>query len=215
LADDLDTPSVVIPNGYREELFRRLPSVARDRELAFLGRLVSDKGVDILLHALERLATCGLRPALSVIGEGPEEHALRGMSRDLGLEPQVRFLGARTGEELPRLLNAHEILVVPSRYHEPFGTVALEGIACGCVVVGTHGGGLPEAIGACGITVPNGDAGALANALVDLLRDAARRAALRAAAPEHLARHSSAAMVAAYARVIEAAARPDTLDSAR
>ena len=60
----------------------------------------------------------------------------------LGLERQVEFTGVLQGETLVRTLNAHRIMVVPSRTPEPFGVVALEGIACGCVVVGSEGGGL-------------------------------------------------------------------------
>ena len=106
---------------------------------------------------------------------------------DLGLRDQVTFAGAQSGEELARTFNAHRILVVPSRYKEPFGVVALEGIACGCLVVGSRGGGLPEAIGPCGLTFPNADAGALADILERLLRAPSERDRLLGAAPEHLA----------------------------
>ena len=72
-------------------------------------------------------------------------------------------------EKLNEILNAHRIMVVPSREGETFGVVALEGIACGCVVVGSTHGGLPEAIGPCGRTFKNGDPSALAEVLHDLL----------------------------------------------
>ena len=132
----------------------------------FLGRLVSDKGVDVLLAALALLAARGApararrSSATGPSGRGLEEQAAR-----LGIAGQVRFLGSRQGEEIVRLLNAHRILVVPSRYDEPFGIVALEGIACGCLVIGSRGGGLKEAIGRCGLTFRNGDAGELADLL--------------------------------------------------
>jgi len=172
MADDLQPPPVVIDNPYRDRLFRRLPDAVRPprtRDLACVGRLVSDKGLDILLDALALLAADGRRPGLTVIGEGPERAALEEQARRLGLGAQVRFLGRRTDEELVRLLHEHRLLVVPSRYQEPFGIVALEGIACGCAVVGSAGGGLADAIGPCGRTFPNGDAGALARVLGELL----------------------------------------------
>ena len=205
LADDLGGGTSVIPNPYDERLFREIPGVERTRELAFLGRLVSDKGVDILLDALALLARDGIAPRLSVIGDGPERPRLAAQARRLGLAGSVGLLGTRTGEELARLLNEHRILVVPSRYREPFGLVAIEAIACGCVVVGSSGGGLPEAIGPCGRTFPNGDATALARVLAGLLADPAAVAELRPGAAGHLAPHRAAAVAAAYERALAGA----------
>lgn len=206
IAADLEVPSEIVLNPYRDELFRVLPGAERRRELAFLGRLVSDKGADVLLDALALLAAEGIAPRLSVIGDGPERQALERQAAALGIAARVDFLGTRTGEELVRLLNEHLILAVPSRYREPFGIVALEGIACGCVVVGSADGGLAEAIGPCGETVPNGDAPALARAIAALLASPERRAARLAAAPAHLAAHRAEAVARRYVEVLEAAA---------
>ncbi len=206
VADDLATPSVVIPNPYRDDLFRRLPGIERTEDLVFLGRLVSDKGVDVLLDALAQLAGEGLRPRLTVVGDGPESPRLREQAHRLGIAEQIDFLGTRTGEELVRLLNRHAILVVPSRYNEPFGIVALEGIACGCVAVGSAGGGLKDAIGPCGETFRNGDVEGLAGVLGRLLRHPESLEGYRARAEAHLARHTSADVAAAYLREMERAA---------
>ena len=210
MARDLATPpaatrSIVIGNPYRDDLFRRLPGIERDRDLVFVGRLVSDKGADVLLAALGELAGRGQRPGLTLIGGGPEEPRLREQAVALGLVPQVRFAGPLAGEALVEELNRHRVLVAPSRYHEPFGLVALEGIACGCAVVGTAGGGLPEAIGPCGMTVPNGDPSALASALAALLASPERLAGLQAEAAAHLAKHSADRVVDAYLAAIEGA----------
>jgi glycogen(starch) synthase len=117
----------------------------------------------------------------------------------------VRFLGTVTGEDLVQVINQHRILVVPSRYNEPFGIVALEGIACGCVVVGSEGGGLKDAIGPCGLTFPNGDAEALAKVLARLLADPGCLLRFRKGAEAHLARHSGARQVEAYLALFERA----------
>lgn len=206
MADDLEVPSTVILNSYRDDLFRVLPGVERTRDLLFVGRLVSDKGVDVLLDALSLLRARGRQPRLTILGEGPEASRIAEQARRLGVADQIEMPGARTGEELVRHLNEHRILVVPSRYNEPFGLVALEGIACGCVVVGSSGGGLKEAIGLCGLTFPNGDAAALAEVLASLIADPARGREVLRHAPEHLARHGSAAVALAYERVLETAA---------
>jgi len=203
LADDLGGGTSVITNPYREDVFRLLPEVPRDKELLFLGRLVSDKGVDVLLDALAILDAEGIAPPrLTVVGEGPERPRLAAQAERLGIADRIDFLGTRTGEELVRLLNAHRILVAPSRYNEPFGNVAVEAIACGCVVVGSAGGGLPEAIGPCGRTFPNGDAAALARVLSDLLAHPDEVAHLRRGAPAHLAPHESGLVAAAYSAAL-------------
>lgn len=195
------TPSEVIPNTYREDVFRLMPEVTRDKDLVFLGRLVSAKGVDLLLDSLAELKRQGLTPGLTVIGEGPEEKNLREQSRRLGLEAQVVFAGAKCDDELARMLNAHRILVVPSRWQEPFGIVALEGIACGCVVVGSEGGGLKDAIGRCGVTFPNGDVLALTRALANVVSRADALDEYREHAESHLARHSTEKIASEYLKV--------------
>jgi glycogen synthase len=205
VAKHLSAKSTVIPNPYREELFYQIPEVNRDRNLIFLGRLVSDKGADLLLDALAHLKHQGLTQALTIVGKGPEESNLKAQARQLGIHEQVEFVGAKVGEELVQLLNAHQILVVPSRWQEPFGIVALEGIACGCLVVGSEGGGLKEAIGPCGITFSNGDVQALAEALAHLLSHPEQLASCRASAPTHLVRHHSTTVAKAYLEVFETA----------
>ena len=208
IADDLEMPSTVINNGYQDQLFRVLPDVDRGRDLVFVGRLVSDKGVDILLDALGILARHGRSPTLAVVGDGPERPALEAWAQRLGLADQVRFFGTQTGEDLVRILNQHRIMVVPSRYKEPFGIVALEGIACGCAVVGSASGGLKDAIGACGRVFPNGDPAALAEVLDDFLRNPAVVSDCIGGATEHLAAHTAAHVAQRYIEVFEAAARP-------
>ena len=209
VADHLGAPSPVIGNPYRDELFFEMPAIKRDLDLVFLGRLVSDKGVNVLLDALGELQKRELRPNLTIIGDGEERGALQAQAAQLKLA--VNFVGAQRGAELTKLLNRHRILVVPSLWQEPFGIVALEGIACGCVVVGSQGGGLKDAIGPCGVTFPNGDAQALAEALEPLLRDAENLKPYRDAAPAHLENHKAEYVAKLYLEVIEAAAKSKLL----
>ena len=203
VADHLSAPSTVIGNPYRDELFFEMPEIERERDLVFLGRLVSDKGVDLLLDAMKTLRARDLSPSLTVIGDGPELENLQSQARQLELD--VEFVGAKKGDELRTLLNRHRIMVVPSKWKEPFGIVALEGIACGCVVVGSRGGGLSDAIGPCGVTFPNGDALALADALEPLLRDQNNLRPFRDAAPAHLRNHRAQHVATAYLEVIKRA----------
>jgi glycosyltransferase involved in cell wall biosynthesis len=184
IAETLPVPSIRVGNPYDDEVFRDSPAENRDRELIFVGRLVSDKGANLLLDAMKLLET---KPRLTIAGDGPERAALERQAADLQLQPQVEFVGHQRGQELAKLLRQHQILVVPSLWREPFGIVALEGIGCGCVVVGSAGGGLEEAIGPCGLTFPNGDVSALAKAIGRLLADPDERARLHQHSPSHLA----------------------------
>jgi len=155
----------VIPNPYRDEVFKSEGGEKRDREILFVGRLVPDKGCDLLLDALCILAEQKIHPLLSIVGSGSEEALLRKRVQELGLESQVLFLGGRLGNDLASEYRRHRILVIPSRWEEPFGIVALEGIACGCRIIAADSGGLPEAVGPCGMLFRSGDPGSLAKAL--------------------------------------------------
>ncbi len=203
IADDLPGRCTIIPNPYKDDLFRVLPDAVRDQSLVFLGRLVSDKGVDLLLHALAHLADENVPLHLTVIGTGPDEAHLRNLAKRLGLEDRVTFAGTKSGDELVQLLNQHHVIAIPSRWPEPFGIVALEGIACGCVAVGSEDGGLKEAIGPCGSLFPNGDGKALARVIKTLIRDGEIERGFRKAAPQHLARFQARRIASEYLKLIE------------
>ena len=194
IAESLPVPSIRVGNPYDDKIFNAT-AANRTRELIFVGRLVSDKGAGLLLDALKLVER---KPRLTIVGDGPERAALEKQVADLQMQSQVEFAASRHGEQLAELLRQHEILVVPSLWKEPFGIVALEGIACGCVVIGSAGGGLAEAIGPCGVTFPNGNAQALGDAIVRLLDDPAERDRLRQNAPSHLARFAPRQVAARY-----------------
>ena len=198
IAENLPVSSIVISNPYRDDLFRRIDTAPRDIEIVYLGRLVSDKGVDLLIHALALLKEDGMTPRLTIAGAGPEEQALKALTIQLGLSEQIDFVGAQVGETLARLLNQHKIMAVPSRWAEPFGIVALEGIACGCVIVGSDAGGLPEAMGPCGLAFPNGNISMLAAQLRRLLTDADLMENRRTAAAKHLPHFTARQVAATY-----------------
>ena len=204
VADCFSTRSHIIPNPYDARMFAQ-PShtSARSSELLFVGRLVTEKGLDLLLDSLAQLRSRGLQPRLTIVGSGPELTAMQKLSESLGLRDQVEFAGPKLGAELVEIFRQHNILIVPSRYDEPFGVVALEGIAGGCVVVGSSGGGLPEAIGPCGVTFPNGDAERLTGAIEELLRTPDNRDRFLAKAPEHLARFHPASIAHQYLELFQ------------
>lgn len=198
-------PSRVIPNPFDAPIFHSGSTTEeRPNDLIFVGRLVSEKGLDVLLDALQQLQAQELFPGLTIVGAGPELTPTQEKVRQLQLEAQVIFAGAKRGTDLAATLRTHKILVVPSRYEEPFGVVALEGIAAGCAVIGSRGGGLPEAIGPCGLTFPNGEATALAARMAQLLRAPNERANLLAGAASHLARFHPEVVAREYLTLFEA-----------
>ena len=207
VAGVLPVPATIIGNPYQSSLFRVLLDVPRDRDFVFLARLVSDKGGDLALEALAELKRAGPTPNLTVIGDGPEMGNLQRMAEELGVKDQVTFLGMVTGEDLVRALNRHHTMIVPSRLAEPFGVVALEGIACGCALIGSTGGGLPDAIGPCGVLFENNSVSGLAATMRRFLEDGEIRQRLQANAPAHLEKHSPRQIAQAYLRVFEHAMR--------
>lgn len=163
----------VIYNPYQNEVFHENYDVIRGAGYVYVGRLTAEKGVDILLRAyvkfkyrLLEIAPLAKIPRLSIVGSGPDAASLMDLARSLGISCCVDFRGAISGSALAAILNGHYALVIPTRCNETFGIVALEAIACGCVVIGGSGGGLPEAIGSCGYTFPNGDVGGLADVML-------------------------------------------------
>lgn len=204
LAEHVALPGAPTRNPYDAATFRRIDGIERDAELIFVGRLVSDKGTDLLLRALGELRP-RLRPRLTLVGRGPEEEALRTLAASLGVAEQVDFAGYVQGEELARLLNRHRVLVVPSRWAEPFGLVALLGVACGCHVIASNTGGLGEAVGPGGVLFPNGDVDALAREIERGLNQPPAASRDPAAVRAHLAEFEAARVAEAHLAFFRAA----------
>jgi len=185
---------VIIPPGVDTSHFYPIPmDEAREsigvpldeRILLFVGRIEPLKGLETLLRAIARLRETGVQcqvpHSLIVIGGDPnasgenltsEMARLQGISKELGLNELVLFLGKRGQDTLPYYYSAADVLIMPSHY-ESFGMVALEAMACGTPVVASQVGGLAFLVldGETGYVVPDGDAEALAQRLTRLLTD--------------------------------------------
>ena len=165
IAKHVGYPGPVLGNAYDNETFTLHPEVTRERDIVFLGRLVSDKGCDLLIDALRILKLKGVQPTTTIIGDGPDRKALEQQAINTDLQTQIHFVGKMSGDTLAKELNRHRVIAIPSRWNEPFGIVALEGMACGCFPVVSSGGGLPEATGRHGVIFENCDASGLAKAI--------------------------------------------------
>ena len=195
LAQRLGVPSRVIGNPFNDRIFGDTRS-PRNRDLIFVGRLIPEKGADLLLESLAMLRERQIRPSATIVGDGPQREELQRQADTSGLQEQVQFAGVVTGEALAHLLNRHRVLVVPSRWEEPFGIVALEGLACGCLVVASDGGGLPDAVGLCGHLFERGSAETMTERILEALNQSPEQA--RDAYALHLRRFTSAAVADQY-----------------
>lgn len=171
-----------VPNAVDAHLFRPLNRSECRSELGlngfvagYVGRLVEEKG---LMEMIDALPLCDPKTNLLFVGSGPHKEALEERARELNVSQRVRFLPARPLDELPRVMNALDVLVLPSRttpsWKEQFGRVIIEAHACGTPVIGSSSGAIPEVVGEAGLIFPEGDARGLAAALDELSRDPER-----------------------------------------
>lgn len=173
---------------------RRLPAPgARERLILFAGRVVSDKGADTFVRACAKAlpALPGWHAAMlgadrfgTASPETPFVRALRTEAAAAG----VAMEGWRPHAEVLAAMARAAIVVVPSRWPEPFGLTALEAMASGAALLCAPRGGLPEVTGDAAIPIDPDDPAALAAAIVALARDPARQAALGAAGRARAAR---------------------------
>lgn len=148
-----------------------------DLIMLFAGRLRRNKGVDVLLDAMPTITSTNERVSLLIAGDGPLRPHLDREVTNANLSSQVRFLG--WWQDMPSLLGAADLLVVPSRI-EPLGIVVLEAFSAGLAVVASNVGGLPEMLEneVTGLLVEPSDSEALAAACLRLLADPQLRRSL-------------------------------------
>ncbi len=176
-------PMTVIPQfGVDPEIYRPSPSDLADHShfrIGYVGRLVEEKGVDILLRAVAGLEG---QWTLSILGDGPFEQPLRGLSEELQLGDKVTFERSRPSAEMPAFYNRLDVLVLPSRtrqhWKEQFGRVLIEAMACGVPVVGSDSGEIPHVIGDAGLIFPENDGEALRDHLGHMMRSQGTRHSL-------------------------------------
>jgi glycosyltransferase involved in cell wall biosynthesis len=138
---------------------------ATDGPVLYFGRLVDEKGVDVLIRAAMLLPECSFR----IVGDGPELGNLKKLAAESGLK-NVEFAGARWGEAMDSELAACRFVVVPSIWHENFPYVINQAFAFGKPVIGSNRGGIPELVqhGKRGLIYDAADPEALADAIREL-----------------------------------------------
>jgi teichuronic acid biosynthesis glycosyltransferase TuaC len=175
----------VLRNGVDLELFAPQDRAVARRELGLdvagrlvlsVGWLIPRKGHDLAIRAVAAMPEV----TLLIVGEGPEEAALKRLAEQLGSSERVRFLGSMPQERLALVYSAADVLLLASS-REGLPNVALEALACGTPVVATAVWGTPEVVAPqAGRLVRERTPEAIAGALRSVLADPPPRAAVRA-----------------------------------
>lgn len=165
-------PEIVYPRP-------REPRMADQFIVGYVGRLLFDKGLGVLIEAI-----ASLPPSyrLRLVGSGPDREALEQLAASKGVAQRVDFAGAVSSQEIPQAFAEMDVMALPSltrkNWKEQFGRVLIEAMACDTPVIGSDSGEIPNVIGDAGLVTPEGDAQALAAAIARLGSDPALRADL-------------------------------------
>ena len=165
--------------------------------LIHIASLVPVKDQATLLRAF---ALLNPRATLDILGEGSERATLEALARDLGISQRIRFVGAVAHPDLPPYYQQAALNLLTSR-HETIAMTTLEAAACAVPTVSTNVGIVPD-FPSLGLSVPVGDAPALAHAVQSLLDDPQRRTALGHAARETVERELSIQITAERLRAL-------------
>jgi glycosyltransferase involved in cell wall biosynthesis len=170
--------------------------------LAFAGRFVPQKALDVALAAVARVDGVSLLLA----GDGTIRSELEAQAAPLGA--RVRFVGSLSRQHVLELFAAADASLLPSAW-ENFPHTVVEALAVGTPVIATRVGGVPEVVedGVNGLLVQAHDIDALANAIRRFFTDDALRARLRAAAAPSVERYAEGAVYGELERILVAAAR--------
>lgn len=145
-----DDKLAVIPNGVDPDAFviKKGAKALKNQEekyVFFIGRLVREKGVHILIEAAPKILSVFPQARFIIAGTGPYEQELKNLARAKQLEHRIHFAGYVNDDDRNQLYNQSSVAVFPSLY-EPFGIVALEAMAAKVPVVVSDTGGLSEIV---------------------------------------------------------------------
>ena len=143
-------------------------SVRGDEYILYFGRLVEEKGVEVLVRAMQYIPAVSLK----ILGEGPQAESLKGLVKRLGLR-NIEFVRPGWGEYLDRVLRMSRFTVLPAKWNENIPYAILHAFSFGKAVVASDRGGIPELVkdGVTGLLYPPDDTRALAGKIKELWDD--------------------------------------------
>jgi glycosyltransferase involved in cell wall biosynthesis len=192
-------PLAVIPQfGVDPEIFKPGAGQRDHFVIGYAGRLVPEKGLDLLIRAALGLPGKWL---IRLAGDGPQRGSLAGLAGVLNIGGSLEFIGSLPSTAMPDFYRGLDALVLPARalpnWKEQFGRMLIEGMACGVPVVGARSGAIPEVIGQAGLTFAEGDVEGLRACLASLIEHPRLREQLANAGRERVLAHYTQAQVAA------------------
>ncbi|MEO1389781.1 MAG: glycosyltransferase family 4 protein [Cyanobacteria bacterium J06634_6] len=148
-------------------------NIPKKYDFIYVGRLVSEKGIDTLLNAFQHLISEPeyRHKTLAVVGGGGKKEELETLTNQLNLQNNVYFLGSHRGDDLIEIIEQAEIGVVPSIWEEPMGGVSLELLAAGKKMIVSEFGGHAECLKDASLSFPNGDYVSLSQKMKLLISD--------------------------------------------
>ena len=158
----------LINNPFDNEIFNIGHKEKDPNSLLFVGRLEWSKGCQTIIKTLQILNKKKDKYKLFIIGDGTYKNKLEELAKELKVSKYVFFKGAYSQLEIAKFMKKVNILIVPSLWQEPFGIVALEGMASGCKIIGTNSGGLKESIHKYGFFFKKNDSYQLSKTIIDL-----------------------------------------------
>ena len=184
----------VDPEIYKPRLTHHVPRFT----IGYVGRLVEEKGVQVLLQALDGLAG---EWRLRILGSGPMQPQLEALARQLDIAERVSFESPIPSAQMPAFYHQLDTLVLPSlirpHWKEQFGRVLIEAMACGVPVMGSRSGEIPHVIGQAGLTFTERNVQELRARLSQLMDDPALRTDLARRGRERVLAHYTQAKIAA------------------
>jgi glycogen(starch) synthase len=173
LAPEISDRSSVIYNGLEMPELAPEPLPFEAPTLLCAGRVVRDKGFDVAVSAFATVRRRFPKARLVIAGDGPARAELEQQAAEMGVREAVDFLGWVPPEKIPALMNSATLALVPSRWREAFGLVALQAMQMARPVVASDVGGLPEVVahGETGLVVPKEDPEVVAQAVTRLLEN--------------------------------------------
>jgi glycosyltransferase involved in cell wall biosynthesis len=177
-------PIEIMPQlGIDSTLFHPVENAAHETPIiGYVGRIVPQKGIDLLLHAARLLLDRGIQLRLAIVGSGPDELPLHALAEDLKIKEIIEWRGVVDFRGVPAEMARMTAFVLPSRssptWQEQFGLVLAQAMSMGIPVIGSSCGAIPEVIGRADVVFKENEYNELAKILENILRTPSFRSEL-------------------------------------
>jgi glycosyltransferase involved in cell wall biosynthesis len=169
----------VLHNGVHRKL-TKFPK--KKKEVLFVGRIVTEKGVDLYVDTIKSVAPKFPDWSFNMIGssklgeiDNQKSYAQKILKKFKDIGKQANFYGFKNKNFVEKKMKSGSIIIIPSLWQEPFGLVAAEAMSNGIAIIAANSGGIPEIVGKNGILINDINYSKLKRALIDLLSNSEKR----------------------------------------